>query len=120
MTTINTKAKFFRKKIRKNFNPLFNIYLIIFLTGTFIFVFRKKEDNFKVESIKIINGWGYTISNNNKLIIKQTIIPVVSQQKSFQTEKEALAVGHLVIHKLESNLSPTITKKDLISLKIKI
>jgi hypothetical protein len=73
-----------------------------------------------VQSIKIANGWGYSISNNRKTIIKQTIIPVISECKSFKTEKEALAVGQLVLKKLNSNLSPTITKNDLILLKIKI
>jgi hypothetical protein len=120
MTTINRNIKLFRKKFRRSFIHLFNLYLIIFLLGTIIFVFCKKEDNLKVESIKTPNGWGYTILKNDKIIIKQTIVPVVSQHKSFQTKKEALAVGQLVLQKLNSNLSPTITKKDLVSLKIKM
>lgn len=120
MTTINSKIKFFRVKIRKNFSFIFNLYLITFLLGTIIFVFCKKEENLKVKSIKVNSGWGYTISNNDKIIIKQTIVPVVSQYKSFQTENEALSVGELVMNKLESNLAPTITKKDLILLKIKM
>jgi len=119
-TTINRNIKLFRKKFRRSFIHLFNLYLIIFLLGTIIFVFCKKEDNLKVESIKTPNGWGYTILKNDKIIIKQTIVPVVSQHKSFQTKKEALAVGKLVLQKLNSNLSPTITKKDLVSLKIKM
>jgi hypothetical protein len=120
MTTINTKIKFLRKNIRRNLIHLFNLYLIIFILGTIIFVFCKKEDNLKVVSIKIKNGWGYTILSNNKIIIKQTIVPAVSQYKCFQSEKEALAVGQLVAQKLKSNLAPTITKGDLVSLKIKM
>lgn len=119
MTTINSKIKFFRVKIRKNFSYIFNLYLITFFLGTIIFVFCKKEENLKVKSIKVNSGWGYTITNNDKIIIKQTIVPVVSQYKSFQTENEALSVGQLVMNKLESNLPPTVTKKDLILLKIK-
>jgi uncharacterized protein YehS (DUF1456 family) len=120
MTTINHRIKFLRKNIRRNFIHLFNLYLITFLLGTIIFVFCKKEENLKVESIKTNNGWGYAILNNDKIIIKQTIVPAVSQHKSFQSEKEALAVGQLVVHKLKSDLAPTITKRDLVSLKIKI
>ena len=120
MTTIKSKIRFFRTQIRKNFSSIFNLYLITFLLGTIIFVFCKKEENLKVKSIKVNSGWGYTISNNDKIIIKQTIVPVVSQYKSFQTENEALSVGQLVMNKLESNLAPTITKNDLILLKIKI
>jgi uncharacterized protein YehS (DUF1456 family) len=120
MTTINHRIKFLRKNIRRNFIHLFNLYLITFLLGTIIFVFCKKEENLKVESIKTNNGWGYAILNNDKIIIKQTIVPAVSQHKCFQSEKEALAVGQLVVHKLKSDLAPTITKRDLVSLKIKI
>ena len=119
MTTINSKIKFFRIKIRKNFSFIFNLYLITFLLGTIIFVFCKKEGNLKLKSIKVNSGWGYTISNNDKIIIKQTIVPVVSRCESFHTENEALSVGQLVMNKLDSNLPPTVTKKDLILLKIK-
>ncbi|WP_264565551.1 DUF4907 domain-containing protein [Flavobacterium sp. N3904] len=80
----------------------------------------QKDQNLKVESIKIKSGWGYIITNDKKIIIKQNIIPVISQQKSFETEKEALQVGKLVLQKLEANSSPTITKNDLILLKIKM
>lgn len=73
-----------------------------------------------MQSIKTTNGWGYAITNNNKTIIKQTIIPVIGESKSFKTEQEALAVGQLVLEKLNSNNSPTITKNDLILLKIKM
>jgi hypothetical protein len=120
MTTINTKIKFLRKNIRRNLIHLFNLYLIIFILGTIIFVFCKKEDNLKVVSIKIKNGWGYTIQKNDKIFIRQTIVPAVSSHKCFQSEKEALAVGQLVVQKLKSNLAPTITKGDLVSLKIKM
>jgi hypothetical protein len=70
--------------------------------------------------MKVTNGWGYQITNNDILIIKQSIIPVISNSKSFKTEKEALAVGQLVVKKLNANNSPTITKNDLILLKIKM
>jgi hypothetical protein len=85
-----------------------------------LFIFCRKEQDLKIQSLKTINGWGYVIKNNDKIIIKQSIIPVISESKSFKTEKEALAVGQLVIQKLNSNNSPTITKNDLILLKIKM
>jgi hypothetical protein len=85
-----------------------------------LFIFCQKEENLKVQSIKVNDGWGYCISNKKKIIIKQTFIPVISEYKSFQTQKEALTVGQLVLKKLETNLSPTITKNDLILLKIRI
>ena len=71
-------------------------------------------------TIKTPTGWGYTISQNNKIIIKQTIIPAVQNSNSFKSETDALKVGRLVLEKLENNLSPTVTKNDLNLLSIKI
>ncbi|MGQ7946361.1 DUF4907 domain-containing protein [Flavobacterium sp. WC2509] len=85
-----------------------------------LFVICQKEQDLKIQSIKVTDGWGYQITNNDKIIIKQTIIPVIRNSKSFKTEKEALAVGQLVVKKLNANNSPTITKNDLILLKIKM
>lgn len=70
--------------------------------------------------MKTPSGWGYYIINNEKIIIKQTVIPVISKNKSFRTEEEALKVGNLVLQKLKDDLSPTVTKKDLFLLAIKI
>lgn len=120
MMTTSTKSKFFRKQLRKNLSYLFNFCIIGILIGLLVFIFCQKEQNLKVQSIKVNSGWGYSITNNNKTIIKQTIIPAVSKSKSFQTEKEAITVGQLVVKKLKANLSPTITKNDLILLKIKL
>ena len=117
--TINTTNKFFWKKIQKNFSYNTNLYLIIFLIGLLIFTYSG-EENLKVQSIRVTDGCGYSIANNDKIIIKQTIIPVISNSKSFKTEKDALAVGQLVLQKLSSDNSPTITKNDLILLKIKM
>lgn len=118
-TNINTN-KFFWKKNQKNFLYLLNLSLILFIIGSLIFTFCQKEQDLKTQSIKIENGWGYIITNNNKVIIKQTIIPVISESKSFKNEQDALAVGESVVKKLKANNSPTITKIDLILLKIKI
>jgi hypothetical protein len=121
MTMITSpKNKFFWRPHQKNLFYVFNLCTITFLLGLLIFIFCQKKETLKVQSIKINDGWGYSISNNEKIIIKQTVIPVISEYKSFKTEKEALAVGQLVMKKLETNLPPTITKNDLILLKIKI
>lgn len=120
-TTTNTiKIKFFRDQFRKNLSIPFNASLIIILVALLLFIFCPKEKILNVKTIKLNPGWGYNITYNNHTIIKQTIIPAISQNKSFGTEKEALAVGQLVVKKLETNLPPTITKNDLILLKIKL
>ena len=78
-----------------------------------------EKSAFKIESFKTTTGWGYTIASNDRVLIKQSIIPVINQTKSFTTEEDALKVGKLVIEKLNKDLSPTVTKNDLILLKIK-
>ena len=116
----NSNDKFFREKSQKNLSYILNLSLIIFIIGLLLFIFCRKEQELKIQSIKTITGWGYIITNDNKTIIKQTIIPVISESKSFKTEQEALAVGQLVLKKLNTNNSPTVTKNDLILLKIKM
>jgi hypothetical protein len=118
--TTSPENRFFWKQFQKNLSYILNLCIITFLLGLLIFIFCQKKENLKVQSLKVNDGWGYSISNNKKIIIKQTVIPVISEYKSFKTEKEALTVGQLVLKKLETNLSPTITKNDLILLKIRI
>lgn len=89
------------------------------LSFLILFFACSKKDELNLESIKTSTGWGYVIKNNNRIIIKQSIIPVIPSQKSFETEQQALKVGNLVLQKLKDKTSPTITKKDLILLSIK-
>ena len=78
-----------------------------------------KKEAFQIEAIKTTSGWGYTIADKDKILIKQTIIPVISKTKSFNSEEDALKVANLVVKKLHQNMSPSVTKNDLILLKIK-
>lgn len=117
--TINSNPKFFRTTIRKNF--LLNTTKKYFLLISFLTFFScNSPQDFSLESIKTPSGWGYVIKNNDKIIIKQSIIPVIQNIKSFESETEALKVGNLVLDKLKQQTSPTITKKDLILLSIRI
>ncbi|MWB95593.1 DUF4907 domain-containing protein [Flavobacterium sp. GA093] len=109
--TINTKNKFFWSTIQKN------LFLLLFLIA---FAGCQKKDSFQTAAFQTSTGWGYTISTGNKIIIKQTIIPVISEVKSFSSEEDALKVAQLVATKLNQNISPRVSKNDLILLKIKI
>ncbi|WP_347050484.1 DUF4907 domain-containing protein [Flavobacterium olei] len=110
MTTIINTKQLLRITIRKN--VLF--VLLIFCTAC------TKKEALTSAAFKTNSGWGYTISYKKKIVIKQSIIPVISAFKSFETETEALQVANLVKQKLENNLSPTVTKNELILLKIKL
>lgn len=111
MTTNTLKNKFFRKLFWKN---LFFISFFLLLSSC------SKKEILQAESIKTESGWGYTISYKDKILIKQTIIPVISETKSFSSEDDALKVASLVVQKLNQNRSPSVTKNDLILLKIKM
>jgi CxxC motif-containing protein len=94
--------------------------LIKIIIVLFLLVSCKNNEEYLVKSIKVKNGWGYTIALNNKIVIKQTVIPTVSKQMSFASEGDALKVGDLVLERIKQNLSPTVTKNDLILLEISI
>jgi|TARA_R110002110_G_scaffold17467_9_gene74100 hypothetical protein len=119
MMIINSTKKFFWTKIQKNLSFRSTITKLL-LVCLFLFISCKKNEDLNLASLKTQNGWGYVITLEEKIIIKQTVIPVISENKSFKTEEEALKVGQLVLEKLNSNLSPTVTKKDLLLLSIKI
>lgn len=108
---INTQIKFFWTKIQKN---------LLFLLLVLQFVACTKNETFKTDTFQTKSGWGYTIVYKSKIIIKQSVIPVISDSKSFSTEDDALKVAHLVVEKLNKQISPTVTKNDLILLKIKL
>ncbi len=110
MMIINKKKQFFRSKIQKN---------LLFLVFALLLSACAKKSTFKIESFKTTTGWGYSIAHKDKVLIKQSIIPVINETKSFASEEDALATGKLVVEKLNKDLSPTVTKKDLILLKIK-
>lgn len=116
--TIN-KNKFSWITIQEN-----TLFWRILLLGCFLaamalssLVFSKNKE-YHLNSIQINKGWGYTISVNDKIIIKQTVIPTVAENRSFSSEGDALKVGKLVVERMKQNLSPTLTKKDLILLEI--
>ncbi|MCC9018455.1 MULTISPECIES: DUF4907 domain-containing protein [Flavobacterium] len=79
-----------------------------------------KKEPFTIEAFKTTSGWGYSIALKDKIIIKQAIIPVINDSKSFSTKSDALKMAQLVVTRLHQNRSPTITKNDLILLKIKL
>lgn len=109
--TMTTKIKqFFWTNIQKNL--LLFVILLSFAACT-------KKEVLTTAVFKTNSGWGYTIAYKEKVLIKQSVIPVITDNKSFETENDALKVADFVKQKLKKNLSPTVTKNDLILLKIK-
>lgn len=69
-------------------------------------------------AFKTTNGWGYGITIDNRLYIKQTTIPAVTGNKSFASQKDAEKVASLVINKIKLHQKPTIFKEELQTLQI--
>jgi hypothetical protein len=90
--------------------------IIVFL----LLISCNNKEEYLVRSFKTNNGWGYEIAINNKIVIKQTVIPTIPNQVSFKSESDALKVGNLVLERIKQNISPTVAKKDLILLEISI
>lgn len=111
MTMIINNKLFFWSNIQKN---LLLLCLVLQMASC------GKKEIYKTEIFQTNSGWGYSISYKDKIIIKQSIIPVISDNKSFSTEEDALKTAHLVVEKLSQNLSPTVNKNELILLKIKL
>ena len=80
---------------------------------------KKQKYCYAVETFTTDDGgWGYNVSINKKLVIKQNIIPAVSQRVSFKTEAEAQKTGELVVKKLQNNKMPSIKIQELDSMHI--
>ena len=70
--------------------------------------------------ISINDRYGYEISRDNRVLIRQTYIPAVGGKRSFETSKEAEQVAKLVKQKLLKGLSPVISIDELKALNISI
>jgi uncharacterized lipoprotein YehR (DUF1307 family) len=78
------------------------------------------NQTYKTQTFKTPSGWGYAIEYKGQTIIKQSIIPVINDSKSFAKKEDAQKLAKLVVKKLQQNIPPTVTKNELILLKIKL
>ncbi len=71
--------------------------------------------------IKIItgnSGFGYEIIKNKQVLIHQPYIPAAQNEQEFKDPQQAKQIAVLVIKKLGQHKYPTITLRELDSLKI--
>lgn len=105
-----------------------NTKFVIFITALIIGIlttcsceFKKQEIStniFSTEAYSINNGYGYVITYNNKVLIKQDNIPALPNNIHFQSTLDACMVAELVIQRLKTQQDPRIDKEDLINLAI--
>lgn len=72
------------------------------------------------EVIAIPGGYGYVLKNGNKVLIKQQIIPAISNTSPFCTYDDARAVAFLVRKKMLKGETPAITKEELKALHVRL
>lgn len=69
---------------------------------------------------KIDNGYGYSITYNGKILIKQDYIPAIYGSQAFCSYDDALDVSNLVKEKLSKNKNPKISLFELKELEISL
>lgn len=80
----------------------------------------KKNGKVPVDAsiFKTDKGWGYSILVDNKLFIRQDIIPAVEGNQGFATKDDATKVARFVLKKMDNKEKPIVTKADLKQLGI--
>ncbi len=69
---------------------------------------------------KVDNGFGYSISSKNKILIRQNFIPVFETKQPFSNIRDAQKVANLVKKRIENKQNPRITREDLKLLDISL
>lgn len=91
---------------------LLGVVLLIVLLS--IKVMNTKETfNYSIITFQIEKGWGYTIFNGEKIVIRQDIIPSIQERKHFKNKEDALSCGKIMLKKLQQHKIPSITVKEL-------
>lgn len=63
------------------------------------------------------NTFGYEISDNGKLLVRQKTIPALSGNRGFSSQEDAEKCANFVISKLKRNIMPpTVTPREIDSL----
>ena len=101
-----------------------NVFTIIFLILITCYVFFttslfiKNDDPITTSTHKINTGYGYTLSIDNKIVIKQDFIPSIQNIQPFCTSDEAQKVANLVKDKLIKKEHPSVKLCELEQLNI--
>ena len=79
---------------------------------------NKNDSDIKISIHEVKNGFGYSLSAHDKLMIKQDYIPALQKKHAFCTFKDAFDVAKLVKNKLLEKQSPTVSMSELESVGV--
>ncbi|RUT78659.1 DUF4907 domain-containing protein [Ancylomarina longa] len=97
--------------------------LIIAITAFYFYTTKNEsksvaEKTWTLKTIKIDEGWGYAIYQNDMLTIKQNRIPAIPANTPFVSKESAQKVGEIVLQKIKGHKIPSISKQELQNLGI--
>jgi hypothetical protein len=102
------------------------IISLIIIAATLISFYFAANENFETihendyasKIYETTSGFGYLITSNNNVIIKQDVIPSLQTNQSFCTFKDANNAANLVLEKLMQKQNPSISLQDLKKMNI--
>lgn len=65
------------------------------------------------EVFKVNDGYGYRVIYNDKILIQQEYIPVISGKLPFDSYEDANNIATVVVNRITSGEDPKVEKKDL-------
>lgn len=99
--------------------------LILVVSGLLFFRFsnymidsKESKQRLHSEILNLGNGYGYQIELDNKLLIRQEYIPILSGKKPFANAQDAKRTADKIISKLQNKESPILTLSELKELQI--
>ncbi|MDO7172870.1 DUF4907 domain-containing protein [Mariniflexile sp. AS56] len=106
--------------MKKQSKYVITVVLILSAILVCVIVAKTQSDPFKTAVFKTETGYGYSVSYNNKLLIKQDYIPTIQNNSSFCSKQDAQKVANLVKEKLHSKENPKVSLLELKNLGIKL
>lgn len=92
--------------------------LLLILYATLSMGIQNNKDAFQVNVFKVGDGFGYDITADNNILIKQENIPAIQQQKKFISYRQAEKAANVVVKKLNNRENPSISIEELKKLGI--
>lgn len=105
---------------KKHIIILFSVLSISIISVILVRMKNVKTSNYEVFVHETSRGFGYSITYNEKMLIKQDYIPAIQDVQSFCSSEDALKVATFVKEKLNKRENPKVTLIDLKQFRIKL
>lgn len=79
---------------------------------------RSAAEGYRYDTYETAGGWGYEIYYNNRMLIKQPVVPVVAGNHPFKEKGKAALAAEMVVRKLKAGQPPALTRNDIDSLQL--